>query len=490
MHWLTSLQLRSRDAGTRARAARKLGVAGRASNAAELEPLLQDAEPAVRCAAIEALGAIGGEAVVPPLLGAARGADAVRAEAEAAAVRASVVAALTAVGQAAVPALLAAAGDRHARVRECSVTALGAIGGQRAAEGLARALADDRSALRQLAARALARTAGAGAVGTLSAALAHKDAATRRAAAEALGDTRADEAVPALQRALADPDRGVQAAVVQALAAVGRGAAIDALIGALCRPDRELRQAAAQALRGAAWTPDGDGQRALHAALHGRFDEVGAAAGVGAGQVDAEPVAKASVELLKASLSDRDAGTRVQAARALGRVGGPRAAGALAAMLGDPDPTAREAAAATLGHLGPAALEAILPGLEDRSATTRAAAGRVLEEVGGGSIAMHLLNRLSPGEAVSHGGLALRVVDRLEALDAARHAADSLERLLRLAGGAVPPAALQRAAALPDVVLIEPGQVPDAGERLDLEDLRELAARTLSGAGPGRGARR
>ncbi len=486
MRWLTSLQLRSRDPQRRARAARRLGAARRPSNVTDLEPLLGDPEVPVRLAAIEALGEIGGEAAAGPLIAAARGADAVRPESEAAGMRAAVVAALTSAGEAAVPALLDAAGDRHARVRECAVAALAAIGGEQAAGGLARALRDDRSALRQLAAHALARVSGGRAIADLANALLHKDAATRRAAAEALGETTAEEAVPALQRALADTDRGVQAAAVGALARIGRGPAIEALVGALVRPDRELRLSAAQALRSAGWVPEGPGPRTLHAALHGRFDEIGTAAPGDA------VFGGATIEMLKAALSDKNPATRAGAAAALGRMGDQAAAAALGSVLGDPDPAVREAAAASLAQLGPPAFDAILPGLEDRSQTTRAAAGRVLQALDAGRVADFLVDRLSPGEAVTHGGLPLRIVDRLEALDAARHAADSLERLLRVAGSGVPPASVQRAAALADLVLIEPGQVPDAGERLDLEDLRELAARTLSGTvpNPARGARR
>ncbi len=486
MRWLTSLQLRSTDPRTRARAARRLGAARRPSTIADLTPLVADPEAAVRLAAIEALGAIGGEAVADPLIAAARGADAVRPESDAAEMRAAVVAALTSAGEAVVPALLTATGDRHARVRECAVAALAGIGGEQAAGGLARALGDDRSALRQLAAHALARVSGAGAVADLASALLHKDTATRRAAAEALGETTAEEAVPALQRALADTDRGVQTAAVGALARIGRGSATEALVGALVRPDRELRLAAAQALRSAGWVPEEPGPRTLHAALHGRFDEIGKdAAGDGV-------FGNATVEMLKVALSDKNPAARAGAAAALGRLGDEGAAPALGSLLGDPDPGTREAAVAALAQLGPAAFEAILPGLEDRSSTTRAAARRVLEALDPGRVADYLVSRLSPGQAVTHGGLPLRIVDRLEALDAARHAADSLERLLRLAGHQLPPASVERAAALPDLVLIEPGQVPDAGERLDLEDLRELAARTLSGTGPNplRGTRR
>ncbi|HSK10533.1 MAG TPA: HEAT repeat domain-containing protein, partial [Vicinamibacterales bacterium] len=160
MGWLTSYRLRSRDAATRARAARTLGVAGRTANVASLEPLLDDEDPGVRRAAVEALGAIGGESVAPHLLGAARGADQVRPATEAAVLRASAVEALAAVGGPAVPALLTAVSDRHTHLRECAVEALARIGGDGAAEGLRQALADDRSALRQIAAAALARSAG------------------------------------------------------------------------------------------------------------------------------------------------------------------------------------------------------------------------------------------------------------------------------------------------------------------------------------------
>ncbi len=84
----TSFQLKSGDAETRRRAAQSLGVRGRTSAIASLQPLLDDPEWEVRQAAVEALGVVADVSAVPPLLAAVKSADQVADPDGAAAVRA------------------------------------------------------------------------------------------------------------------------------------------------------------------------------------------------------------------------------------------------------------------------------------------------------------------------------------------------------------------------------------------------------------------
>ena len=186
MGLFTSFQLKSRDADTRKRAARSMGVRGRASAIASLEPLLDDPEWSVRQAAVEALGVVADAAAVPLLVAAVKQADQVQDQAGAAALRASAVEAFGRIGAASVGPLLEALRDRHAKLRETAIEALGAIGGRDAESAFASMLADDRSSVRQAAAAALARAAGPAAVPALRTALGHKDPVTRRCAADAL----------------------------------------------------------------------------------------------------------------------------------------------------------------------------------------------------------------------------------------------------------------------------------------------------------------
>ncbi len=471
MGWFTSFQLKARDAETRQRAVLKLGVAGKTSAIGDLEPLLlRDGEWTVRRAAAQAMGAIAAPECVGPLLGAVKEADGLRDAAGAAAVREAAVAALGRIGPAGVPRLLEALADKHARVRECAIEGLGAAGGPQAAAGLIHALSDDRSAVRQAAAPALARAAGAGAVPALRTALSHKDPATRRAAAKALGDVQDPAAVAALREALADRERPVRDAAVASLAAAATPETIDALIGGLRGADRDLRQSATAALRAAAWTPATAAQRAVRAVLDGRFAE---AAGEG----------PAAVEFLVPALGDRDGPTRREAAAALGLLHDPATAVPLAGLLSDPDAAVREAAVQALAAIGAAAAPALLDALEDRAAPTRAAAARALERIGESSAVAHQLGQLAVGDAATHAGFPLRIVSTLDLIEQARHAADALERLLPAIARKLPPVQLSEIGELADVVLLEPGQAPGSGDRLDCRELREVAQRELSRRG-------
>jgi HEAT repeat protein len=463
----TSFQLKSKDADTRKRAALSLGVRGKSSAIASLQPLLEDPEWAVRQAAVEALGAVGDAAAAPLVLGAVKQADQLRDEAGAAALRASAVEALGRMGAGATDALVEALRDKQPKLRETAIAALGVAGGDRAVAALGDTLCDDRSSVRQAGAAALARAGGLAAVPALAEALGHKDPSTRKCAALALGSIAAGEAAAALRQAMTDRDRIVREAAVEALAAMGSSAAIAALVAGLPGADRELKGVIAARLKAMVWTPAGPVERIVHAALNGRFDE--AVAG-----------GSAAVEPLVAALADGDPAARRGAAAALGRLADPRAAAALVALFKDTDASVRDASVGAVAAMGLASADAVIDALRDRTATVRAAAAAALSQVGEGRVAGALISRLSAGSPARHAGRDLRVVQGRADLDAARQAADALERLLDHAGRALPPDAVRRCAEVADVILIEPGEAPGDSETVDLQRVRDAAAQLMN----------
>jgi HEAT repeat protein len=462
----TSFQLKSGDAETRRRAAQSLGVRGKRSAIASLQPLLDDPEWEVRQAAVESLGVVADVTAVPSLLAAVKSADQVADPDGAAAVRASTVEALGRIGSAGLPAVLEALKNRHARLRETAIGALGAIGGSESVSALAAMVDDDRSSVRQAAVSALARAAGPAAIPALRRVLGHKDPASRRTAAEALANVGDAAAVDALRGALADGDRQVRDAAVRALTAIATPEAVAALVEGLHAGDREMKSAIAAGLASFDWAPRDAVQRAVHATIRGRFD-------------DAAAEGPAAVPPLVAALADRDPDRRQGAVAALGRLGVAAAAVPIAALFKDADPRVRDTAADALAAIGPDAADTILDAFRDRANTVRAAAARSLSALGEGRVAATLVAGLSAGRPARHGGVDLRIVAARAELDGARHAADALDTLVRHAAATVPVDALRAIAAVTDVILLEAGRVPDGSDRIDAEELRHAAALEL-----------
>jgi len=136
--------------------------------------LLGTDEPGVRAAAAAALGKIGDQRAVGPLLGALNAKT----------------------WEATVPA----------------IQALGEIGGGRALDALRNALGDERAYVRVGAANALKGNSDDATVELLIKALADKELEVRVAAAEALGEARHPKVVPALAAVLTDWELGPNAA--------------------------------------------------------------------------------------------------------------------------------------------------------------------------------------------------------------------------------------------------------------------------------------
>jgi HEAT repeat protein len=314
-------------------AARALGAYGGAARAAvpSLVPLLQDPEESVRQAAGDAVGRVGllpGEATAALVEGLASPDTLVRAQ---------TAEALGAIGESAVdaaPALAAALSNGPDRVRAKAAEALGRIGeaaADAAVPTLVRALRDRDNWVSALAAEALGEMGEAAeqAVPALVRSLRHINPLVRANAAEAVGKMGEAGAAarPALEEAASDPDGGVRAQALRALGEVvpGGNGAERVVSAGLTDPEPRVRAAAAEAL--------------------GKLAAAGGEAGVA----------------LLPLLEDANDEVKFQVIRSLPRLAGatPEVVDGLCRrLLEDDSPWVREAAAAAVGLLGPAAAAA------------------------------------------------------------------------------------------------------------------------------------
>jgi HEAT repeat protein len=177
-----------------------------------------------------------------------------------------------------------------------------------------------------------------------------KNRAARMAAAGKLGGLRDKRAVPALLKALEDDDPAVRVAVAVALARIPHPAAAEPIASAIER--------AAGTKLGRTETSQTE-YRALAEAI--------AAQG------------KEAVHFLNRLLSSSHHNSRLWAAWALGRIGGPEAATSLAGVLEDRRSEVRQQAAAALGRIAdPAVSHALIAALSHRDPDTRRAAAEAL----------------------------------------------------------------------------------------------------------------
>jgi HEAT repeat protein len=334
---------------------------------------LEDSDIAVRCAAAEALGAIGDPQAVPPLIKALRG--------WIENVRRAAAWALVKIGTPAVPPLIRALGDSDSAVRRAAAEALGKLGDPQAVPPLsvwAHAGEDAaRNALQTLGhpmldlPQAVAQVAAQGAWGVLIRALTCTQV---REVVVGLGAP----AVPALIQALGDYRDDVRRAAAEALGAIGDPQAIPALsvwahageyaarnaLQTLGHPMLDLPQAVAQVAAQGAW---GVLIRALTCA---QVREV--VVGLGA------PAVPALIQALGDGWDD----VRAAAAEALGNLGDPQAIPALIKALGDYWYDVRRAAAEALGKLGdPQAIPALIQALGDYQDDVRRAAQQAIQQI-------------------------------------------------------------------------------------------------------------
>lgn len=233
--------------------------------------------------------------------------------------------ALVAVGRSALDPLLLAAGKGDVSCRALAVQALGRLGDRAATRGIMRAFEDREAEVRRSAAEAIGRLADPdGGLAVVYAFQHDTSVDVRVAAAEAMGRLAIRVAVEPLVEGLKDASPRVRLAAANALATMGemlasgvrgelgRVRAADGLIGALADPDASVRSAAAGA---------------LGVMREGR-----------------------AVEPLTGLLADAE--VRLDAIKALGRIGGRDAMAALLKLVEtSPDQTVRLAAREALAAM-------------------------------------------------------------------------------------------------------------------------------------------
>lgn len=178
----------------------------------------------------------------------------------------------------------------------------------------------------------------------------------RAIAAAALGHLHAPDTVPLLAALARDPSEVVRQCVVEALGVLGGTGAESA------GKKRRLRRRPASRGRGLGWLFAWR-KRRLPARRHNSVE--------------------LAVATLESALADDATPVRIQAARALGRIGSPAAAvaPALIGLLKDADETVRCQAAEALGQVGGkegATVAALVELLQDASAPVKASAARAL----------------------------------------------------------------------------------------------------------------
>jgi len=353
---------------------------------------LFDEQPVVRDAAAVGLAKLGGE-VLPRLVEAASHPDP--------SLRAAAVTALGGLAsrgvEGAEPPIVAAVADTDTGVQLAAARGLGSATGRDAREALITLVEDPDTpaTARKAAIESLGQHRAPAAVETLSAILGGRRTADAVLAARALGAMGGTDAASALVPGLQSRDRETREAAVAALRAIGDDAATTAV--RLLRDERTGNDAAAAAaaMLGHLDHPDADATLldALASATHSAVADAAAASLVQRGYTDAAPrliglldagsaatrnaaivalgrfevdaAVTKLVELLDNRLgkeSKRDHDTTLRAVVALGAIGGPDAAPAVASVLsGNHAWRTRQAAVSVLGRLGdPRGLDALI----------------------------------------------------------------------------------------------------------------------------------
>lgn len=382
---------------------------------------------------------------------------------------------LSRLGPASIPILIRAVADPLPNVRSTAATALGALRATEATPQLLGLLGDPEAGPRRAAIEALGQLGGPEAVAGLVGALGAGDSETRAAAAGALGAIGDGSAVEPLLAAAGDLDPDVGRAATDALARIRDPRAEAALVALTGHSRVEVRERAAKILRERGWRQDSPDERVASAILAGDFE---AAAAEGA------PALKPLL-LVLAGPRER----RPEAARALGRLGDPRATRRLTALLGNKDGVLAGAVERALVTIGPPAQEPVLARLADGRRETRASAARVLWEIGDETAAGPLLERILTAEWFQDG-------IRRETMESSYRETitmtNALAGVLSRAGGAMPRELLERIAVLEDLALTTDPAFGDpdiAGrtmlDRTSLESLREAARAEIAKRGAG-----
>ncbi len=320
-----------RDAEVRRQAAEALGLMGDEQALAPLVFCLNDEDISVRIAAARALGQIGD----------ARAVDALTALVgqEPQELAAVAIEALGEIGDAeATPVLIAALVDEDPSLRETASKALAQIGAG-AAFALLKKLDETEGDIQETVRQTLRRM-GPEAVDELALQVADRRNLERAKAALALGEIGSARAIEALVKALNSSDLHVLPSVMRALATIGEPS-VDALIAALDSESTLLVRSAIDALGRIGSPRAAEPLRRVAATRNAVLRDLALQS---LARIPDESAIEPLIEQLKA-----DAWTvRRQAAIALGRANAEMAIPPLIGALADPEASVRRAAAASL----------------------------------------------------------------------------------------------------------------------------------------------
>jgi HEAT repeat protein len=271
-------------------------------------------------------------------------------------------------GDRALEPLIRALKHDHATVRDTAAQALGDMGDPRAVDPLTEVLQTGQGMLRATAAESLGKLGDGRAVDALIRALDDERADVRFAAAGALGQLGDARAVNPLIAALDDP------------AVIYGGAVCEAAAEALQRIGTPEAQAAVEKWHAVWDVISGASVESLIESLRHDLWEVRHSAAYMLGEMkDAR-----AVDPLIAALDEPDLDVRTAAARALGKLGDPRAVGRLIDLLGEPDVRLRRAVIEALGRLRDArAVDPLVALLDVADADLDFAAAEALARIGG-----------------------------------------------------------------------------------------------------------
>jgi len=329
--------------------------------------LLKSGDGRVRWQAADALGKIGTEKTIEPLILALKDDESD--------VRESAATALGKIGtEKAIDHLILALKDDDSNVRGRAAEALGKIGTEKAIDPLILALKDDDRGVRRRAASALGNIGTKKAIEPFILALKDDDRGVRRRAASALERIGTEKAIEPFILALKDDDPGVRRRAASALGNIGTEKAIEPLILAL-KDDSDVRGRAAEAL-GNIGTEKAI--EPLILALKDEYSSVRGRAAEALGNIGSDKAIKPLILALK----DEHSSVRGSAASALGNIGTEKAIEPLILALKDDDHGVRRRAASALGEIGDSrAVEALEKILKDKSIFVRMAAAKALKKI-------------------------------------------------------------------------------------------------------------
>ncbi|WP_214019805.1 HEAT repeat domain-containing protein [Methanoculleus sp.] len=245
--------------------------------------------------------------------------------------------------EAAVEPLMDALNDTDRFVRLAAARNLGNIGDARAIDALSGSLRrEPDSGVRAAVAEALGYMGSSRVIEPLALALRDRDEAVQIAAARSLGYIEDLRAIEPLILALGDVDDRVRYAALEALKDPGDTIRRH-LIGALRSGDTTFRAGVAEALEAGGWKPETGEEQALYLTALDRWAEV-------------EQVGADALPVLAEALSDPSIEVRVNAVRAIARIGGREAVAPLIRALQDDALVVRKRAERALVDMGDAVI--------------------------------------------------------------------------------------------------------------------------------------